>query len=226
MSRTGSSCRVCDGLRYVRFEGDSNLSPCPSCFPVFLRASCNIPLDAPYRLSDLEKYPHTLDAINRASEVMTRPVPNGFFVMSGAYGVGKTHIGLAMCSVAINRCLPAAYYTAEGLLDWLKDAFGKDDLFGTRWDELTSINVLFIDEFGRFKESDWANARMMDLVGSRYVNRSRLLTIIAYNDEAKLDPYYVSRFTDKSGCNLSISGPDLRQLPLTHRGYTGSMGAR
>jgi len=76
---------------------------------------------------------------------------------------------------------------------------------------LVEIEVLFVDEFGRFKESEWSNARMMDLIGSRYVNRASRLTIVAHNNEQKLDPYYESRFSDRSGRNLVLSGPDLRR---------------
>lgn len=158
--------------------------------------------------------PHVLPALRGAYGRVEQGACNWFFTLASLYnGVGKTHLLAVMANAGAARGYPAHYTTAAALLDGLRAAYD-DNSFHRVWGYLTEVRLLLVDEVLRVAGSEWANERLQELLGHRYLYGERLFTGLAYNGRlSDLPPYYQSRVLDTRCLAYQIGdGPDLRRL--------------
>lgn len=142
--------------------------------------------------------------------------PHGMMTMVGPTGVGKTWLTWALMNSLRNRYnLPGIYTTATSLLDSLRAGYDDEAEMDTarRLAELAGVAVLGIDEVDGCRWTEWAREKLGDLINLRYMNRNRLVTILAANEWGANVPaaYIRSRAADSDGCwTITLSGVDLR----------------
>ena len=140
--------------------------------------------------------------------------PNGWIVLEGPYGCGKTHLAVSIANRRLEQFgEQVIFITAPDLLDFLRTGIeGTGDTSYERYfDRIRNVPLLILDDLGVENPSAWAKEKLFQLLNSRHVNK--LPTVITTNTPLdELDPWLNSRFMDRSVVNLiSITAPDYRR---------------
>lgn len=160
------------------------------------------------------------DAVRAYAE---KPWPQGWLLLYGTYGCGKTHLAAA----AVNHRIavldrPAMFVVVPDFLDYLRSTFNPNG--GTGFDDyfhrVKSIEFLVLDDLGAENTTPWVTETLFQLVNYRYNNE--LPTIFTSN--AKVDGVedrVRSRMLDNSFTERwAIQAPDYR---LTARSVASSL---
>jgi DNA replication protein DnaC len=146
-----------------------------------------------------------------ASETFARQ-PQGWLLLEGGYGCGKTHLAAAIANFAVNNGAPTLFITVPDLLDSLR--FSYDDpetTFEQRFEEIRNAGLLILDDFGTQNATPWAQEKLFQIINYRYINK--LPTVITTNlmlDE--IEGRIRSRLQDEEFVKyLKISAPDYRR---------------
>jgi DNA replication protein DnaC len=104
----------------------------------------------------------------------------GWLLLLGSYGVGKTHLAAAIANFAVGMGVPTLFLTVPDLLDWLRYSYNAvDDSFESRFEEIRNIALLVIDDLGTQNATPWAQEKLYQIFNHRYVNR--LPTVVTSN---------------------------------------------
>lgn len=136
---------------------------------------------------------------------------NGWFLLQGGYGCGKTHLAAAIANYAVAMGVPTLFLTVPDLLDMLRFAYDSEDTtFEQRFNEIRDASLLVLDDFGTQNATGWAEEKLFQIINYRYINK--LPTVLTTNlslDE--IEPRIRSRLTDKEiVIRFQITAPDYR----------------
>jgi len=136
----------------------------------------------------------------------------GWLLLTGRYGSGKTHLAAAIANRAVSMGTPTIFLTVPDLLDWLRSAFSSrsDQNYEERFDEIRGVPLLIMDDFGTQSATPWAEEKLFQIINSRYINR--LATVItSNNDMNEFEGRIRSRLNDPELVNhVNILAPDYR----------------
>lgn len=138
--------------------------------------------------------------------------PDGWLLLTGTYGCGKTHLAAAIANARLAAGEPAVFMVVPDLLDHLRATFNPqsaatyDELF----EQLRSTPLLILDDLGTQSGTPWAQEKLFQLLNHRY--NARLATVITTNQRLEeIDPRVRSRLQDPSLVkHFSIIAPDFR----------------
>jgi DNA replication protein DnaC len=156
-------------------------------------------------------------ALNQAQQFAQRL--EGWLLLMGGYGCGKTHLAAAIANFAVEHGVPTLFLTVPDLLDQLRFAYeAEDTTFEERFEEIRNATLLILDDFGTQNATPWAQEKLFQILNYRYINR--LPTVITTNlslDEIEMrirsrlqDPELVTR--------VIIRAPDYRR-PTSDMGH-------
>lgn len=201
--------------------------PCPVCGVVdradmigrLFEASGLLPAEHDYRLSYLDGMSGKEHALDVATNLLGQvPLPNGYVLFFGNYGVGKTGILKSLVAAMCRAGVSAKYATAADILADVRATFGDDRTETERAVVGRYINyqLLAIDELGpdRSSGTQWAMSVLFAVLDKRYARRDRVATVTAINyspDKLAEDSqwkYFESRTRD--GWRVPVGGAELR----------------
>jgi DNA replication protein DnaC len=144
---------------------------------------------------------------------------NGWLLLQGGYGCGKTHLAAGIANYAVGMGVPTLFLTVPDLLDTLRFAYNdKDTTFEERFDEIRNARLLVLDDFGTQNATGWAQEKLFQIVNYRYINK--LPTVVTTNlalDE--IEARIRSRLADPELVTRSrIAAPDYRR-PTNDAGH-------
>jgi len=156
-------------------------------------------------------------AFNQARQYAGRL--NGWLLILGGYGCGKTHLAAAVANYAVGMGVPTLFLTVPDLLDTLRFSYDSDDTtFEERFEEIRSAPLLVLDDFGTQNATGWAQEKLFQIVNYRYINKLPLVvtTNLALDDiEARIR----SRLADPELVSMvRIAAPDYRR-PTDDKGH-------
>ena len=143
----------------------------------------------------------------------------GWLVMLGTYGCGKTHLAAAIANSSIDAGAATLMLNVPDLLDWLRFALEiRESTFETRFEQIRNIPLLVLDDLGAHNATPWAQEKLFQILDYRYVNR--LPTVITSNQDIdELEGRIRSRLVDPDVVvKVSISAPDYRSPTLEDPG--------
>jgi DNA replication protein DnaC len=144
--------------------------------------------------------------------------PEGWFVLSGAYGSGKTHLAAAIANYRAQRGHAVIFVTVADLLDHLRATFSPDSLvrYDKRVDEIRTAPLLVLDDLTIGSATPWAREKLFQLIDYRYLGN--LPTVITTpNQKDELDERLASRLLDDSVSTI---------WPITAPAYRGGKKRR
>ena len=167
-------------------------------------------------------------AYNKANSFAN--APNGWLLLAGANGCGKTHLAVAIVNERLGRREPAFFAFVPTLLDHLRAAFRPDSPIGydELFEQVKTTPLLVLDDLGAENSTPWAEEKLYQIVVHR--QNARLPTVITTNfvsmaqlDEAK--PRIKSRLRDYARdysflSSVAMNAPDYRD-PQSRGGPRG-----
>jgi len=123
--------------------------------------------------------------------------PDGWLLLSGSSGCGKTHIAAAIVNRLLERGAPALFVVVPDLLDHLRAAYqpaaeiAYDELF----ERVRNAPLLVLDDLGTQAQTPWAQEKLFQLINHRF--NTRLPTVVTTNLlPEQLDDRLRTRLTD------------------------------
>jgi DNA replication protein DnaC len=124
----------------------------------------------------------------------------GWLVLCGPAGVGKTHLAAAIAHAAAERGVRCHVAVVADLLDHLRAAHdprasvGHDELF----ERIRAVDLLMLDDLGAEYATPWASEKLFQLVNGRYTARAPMVVTANQRMLAHLDERLRSRLADAS----------------------------
>jgi DNA replication protein DnaC len=146
----------------------------------------------------------------------------GMWLM-GNTGTGKTTLGMLVAKMALAAGKTVAVYFTPKLLTQIRQTYqatDSEDAYEAFFKRLTSVDLLYIDDLGSERHTDWVVEQLYALVNERYENqRSMLVTSNASQDveegrrqlEEQIGSRTVSRLIEICDDPLPLFGPDRRE---------------
>ena len=123
--------------------------------------------------------------------------PEGWLVLTGPHGAGKTHIAAAIANRVIERGNPALFLTVADLLDHLRSSYGEDA--EVEYDELLeqvrNAPVLVLDDLDAYAETPWAREKFFQVVSHRF-NAALPTVFTTAKPPSDADQRIAARLTD------------------------------
>jgi DNA replication protein DnaC len=139
--------------------------------------------------------------------------PDGWLILKGGYGCGKTHLAAAIANHRLSLGHTALFISTPDLLDHLRAAFGpsSETSYDKRFEQVRNASMLILDDLGTQSNSEWAQEKLYQIFNYRYNNR--LPTIITTNEELETIEIRIrSRMVDPSLVQIiTILAPDFRR---------------
>jgi DNA replication protein DnaC len=138
--------------------------------------------------------------------------PEGWLLLKGGFGCGKTHLAAAIANYCIEQGQPVLFITVPDLLDHLRATFSPTSAaaYDERFDEVRTVPVLILDDLGTEAPTSWAQEKLFQILNYRY--NARLPTVITTNHELEEIPLRLrSRLNDPDVSRVvTILAPDYR----------------
>ena len=153
--------------------------------------------------------------------------PQGWLIMFGNYGAGKTHLAAATANELLNNHYRVLFAVVPDLLDHLRATFGPSSEveYDERFESIRDVQVLILDDLGTENTTPWAREKLFQIINHRY--NYALSTVVTSNRKPEdIDPRIFSRMSDRALCEeiTLIEAGDYRRLNLQQR--FGGAGAR
>lgn len=123
--------------------------------------------------------------------------PDGWLVLVGDYGCGKTHLAAAIATFALaERGMGPIFAVVPDLLDYLRTTFSPDSdvSYDDRFNAFRGADLLVLDDLGTENATPWAREKLFQIINHRYNERAPL--VVTTNDLDRIDPRIRSRLCD------------------------------
>ena len=96
--------------------------------------------------------------------------PEGWLVLTGIPGCGKTHMAAAIVNRAIERGTPALFFSVADLLDRLRASYGDDaEISYERLSaQIRTAPLVVLDDIDSFVQTPWAHEKLFQLISHRF----------------------------------------------------------
>jgi DNA replication protein DnaC len=150
-------------------------------------------------------------AYNRARSFAEKA--EGWLVLLGGFGCGKTHLAAAIANYRLQRGHPVLFVVVPDLLDHLRATYRptSEVAYDERFEQVRTAPLLILDDLGTQSTTPWAQEKLYQIINYRY--NARLPTVITTNHELEeIDLRLRSRLVDPQLTKLVlIRAPDYRR---------------
>ncbi len=158
-------------------------------------------------------------AFNNAREFARQP--EGWLILAGPHGCGKTHLAAAVVNARLKEGKPAVFMFVPDLLDHLRSTFAADSKvsYDEFFERVKKVPLLVLDDLGSHTTSPWAQEKLYQLINYRYNARlATVFTIISRDDleervRSRLDDDRLVIFTPPITVAYYSSGPSPEPKP-------------
>ncbi len=168
----------------------------------------NLPLE---QRENLEKAFHTAFSFAQS--------PEGWLVLQGINGCGKTHLAAAIVNYRYQAGKPALFVVVPEFLDHLRYTFSPESKisYDQLFEKVKTAPLLVLDDFGEQSTTPWAQEKLYQVINYRYnAQLPTVITTVCSLDEiesrigSRLIDYHISIF-------FTITVPDFRGDSASHK---------
>jgi DNA replication protein DnaC len=138
--------------------------------------------------------------------------PDGWLVLQGETGCGKTHLAAAIANYRLKEGEPVKFEVVPDFLDHLRLTFSPESQvsYDQLFEEVKNAPLLILDDFGEQSTTPWAQEKLYQVINYRY--NARLTTVITTRCSLdEIDSPISSRLADPKISTLwNITAPDYR----------------
>jgi DNA replication protein DnaC len=236
-------CPICGGAGYVRHNvpiGDPAFGkpvPC-ECKEREIEERRRSELQSfssldPFKDKTFESFDPAVQGVHEAFEAARAYAadPQGWLVLSGPHGVGKTHLAAAIANAHLAAGNPVFFSIVPDLLDHLRAAFAptSEVPYDALFDRIREAGLLVLDDLGAENSTAWATEKLFQLINYRY--NYRMPTVITTNNRllSQMDERIRSRLADISlarQCAVKAQDYRERHVDRTRRPSGGQSAPR
>lgn len=151
--------------------------------------------------------------------------PQGWLVLTGPYGCGKTHLAAAIANFRADQGKSTIFVVVPDLFDHLRSTFGPKSSVSLdyRFEEIKTAPVLVLDDLGTQNVTPWVREKLYQLFNYRYdAELPTVITTVEFREE--MDARILSRMMDTRLCKICpITAPSYRGV---HRSRSRRSKAR
>lgn len=148
--------------------------------------------------------------------------PEGWLVLTGVNGCGKTHLAAAIVNYRYQAKQPALFVVVPDFLDHLRSAFSPESKvsYDQLFESVKTAPLLVLDDFGEQSTTPWAQEKLYQVINYRY--NAQLPTVITTSCSLdEIDSRISSRLGDpKISVAFNIMAPDYRGDKTSQRAKT------
>ncbi len=138
--------------------------------------------------------------------------PDGWLVLQGVTGCGKTHLAAAIANYRLQAGTPTLFVVVPDFLDHLRSTFSPESKvsYDQYFESVKNAPLLILDDFGEQSTTPWAQEKLYQVINHRY--NARLATVVTTRCTTdEIDGPVSSRFVDpKISMIFNIIVPDYR----------------
>lgn len=138
--------------------------------------------------------------------------PDGWLVLTGTYGCGKTHLAAAIANYRADQGKLFVFEVVPDLMDHLRATFGprSTTTLDRRFEEIKNTPLLILDDLGTQNMTSWTREKLYQLINFRY--NAELPTVITTPElKDEMDERLRSRMMDRRlSVICAISAPSYR----------------
>lgn len=157
---------------------------------------------------------HTLEAALHAAHAFAQD-PEGWLVLTGPVGCGKTHLAAAIANERLRQGQSAFFVVVPDFLDHLRSTFAPNSAvaYDALFEQVRNTSLLILDDLGTQSSTPWAEEKLFQLINHRY--NARLPTVITTSlsraGMADLSSAVASRIGDpRISQVIPVDAPDFR----------------
>ena len=134
--------------------------------------------------------------------------PNGWLVLEGSAGSGKTHLAASIVNALIDRGSPAKYVSALDIPDLVRNERFEDTdgAEGGTFGSLLDAPVLVVDDLGAQQANNWIDSKVDQLLTHRF--NGRLPTVIVLAKPISEMPERIALKLDDPGLSTVVQLTD------------------
>lgn len=109
----------------------------------------------------------------------------GLYVFSGTKGTGKTRMVSILANELIRKGIDVKFATSGRILDEIKKTWESSYEYteSKLMYDLTTVDILIIDDFGVEKAKDWRNEKFYNIINERYMSKRTTIFTSNYSLE-------------------------------------------
>jgi len=139
--------------------------------------------------------------------------PEGWLLLKGGYGCGKTHLASAVANFRLESGQHALFVNVPDLLDHLRSTYGPNSEmpYDQRFNSVREAPLLILDDLGSQSNTAWAQEKLFQILNHRY--NGELPTVITTNQDLDtIELRMQSRIADSTKTRMvTILAPDYRR---------------
>ena len=167
-----------------------------------------------FDLKRINLLPEQRENLEKAFDLATdfAKSPDGWVVLQGVNGCGKTHLAAAIANYRLQAGKPVLFVVVPDFLDHLRATFSPESKvsYDQLFESVKNTPLLILDDFGEQSTTPWAQEKLYQVINYRYNARlATVLTTCCSLDE--IENRISSRLVDpKISLVFPIIAPDYR----------------